>query len=574
VGDNPGGIHILGQRPVDEQRRTIGGVVVEGDGRPVFKDAKEKSRRPLAVAPPRARNKHFPIHAKAVETMDLQAFQAALSKGELRVWKAVSVALHDGRTLSNWASAGRVRRQPAQDLSELDVMTLVERGYAEECSEDEDGLVFAATFSVDEDRKLRRRVINHTGQINDAAPVAVIALPSLKDIRRAAAKATHAFTADARCWYYQFEVRPELRKFFAFRAGGKAYKLCRMPMGASFSCAIGHFVTAMIADMAARGTGATHLAYIDNYAFFGSREQCEAARRNLLALAVQFNVSLDEFTASQSIVTFVGYEIDLLRRTIRNSLQVVEKVATVEFGRCATYREVLAALGRILGAARLHPWLLSHGYYILKYHRRVSSLAARRGFDSSCVPWPSLSRKIQYFMDCIAKRLTESLDTKPLIEVIVASDASDYGLGWSVFEVASGNFSHGAREFSTWEADRNIAVREALALEEAVSAAKQRYNPTSLRLLVDNTTVFWGLKHGYAVNREVNSSLCRLWSLLDGCAVDPWWVPSALNPADPASRGNYETAPCMALWEQLGAAMAGGLRATPGPGRQEVLPIM
>jgi hypothetical protein len=479
----------------------------------------------------RAVHTDLPLHVKPVAPMNLTAFENFLMDNEKIVWSKLKKYLVDEKFLADLASRGRTRKQLTCEFSSKDIDELVIADIASPVAFSNE-LVFANTFTVDELQKHRRRAITHIAQLNDAAEVNKINLPDLPALRRLCNGATHACTADATAWYFQIELPPHVRRFFAFKdVNGHCFVLNRLPMGASFSCAIGHFITSIVAS---RCAGAARCAtYIDNYVFLGSKKEVRTAKETLSKTANDLGITLtiDEVDTS---FDFIGFSIDLTERRIRNSQKSVDKFTEKRREDSTTRRKILSYLGTLLSCLRIHPWALTQSFYVLKFHRLISSEATNHGLDNARSIWPCLSRKLEYLSRVIKQRRWELLDNLPSVSHLVASDASDVGLGLSIAS-EKGTWNEG-RKLNDWERHQPIHVREAIALYEAL--LRVPYG-ASVFIMNDNAIVYWGLRHGYSRSHGVNVYLDKISALLrckQITLVGVTWIDSQHNPADAPSR--------------------------------------
>ena len=512
---------------------TIGGIeVVDAAGSVHWKQAKQRGRPRAPSSNQRAQRMDLPLHVKEVKTLNMSKFEKILSPIERLVWDEISIFIKSETYLEQLARDGRKRKVVTSLFSQQDVVAMQEAGVATRVPASDD-LVYSNTFSVDETAKRRRRAINHVAQLNDTAPVATIRLPGLRELKAACAGADHAFCADAQSWYYQIEIPEHLRRFFAFKSGDESYVLNRLPMGASFACAIGHFITTIVANLAAKGLSRVQvLTYIDNYCFLGNKRDLETARRNLRRITQTLGITVNEEEISHKF-DFIGFTVDLTDRTLTNSEKTISKCLEVVPESCTTRRQILGMFGRLLSCLRIHPWALTQSFYVLKFHRRISAESAQHGLDEARTIWPCLTRKLMYLRRVVSSRIQESLDIPHEVDAVIASDASDVGIGWSV--CTQNGVSNTSRRLTPAEEKLPIHVREAIALYESL----RRIRRSRIFILTDNACLYWGLMNGYSRSYLLNVWLDRITTAvrqLQLTVIGVSWIDSAHNPADAPSR--------------------------------------
>ncbi|KAE8238997.1 hypothetical protein A4X13_0g8295 [Tilletia indica] len=193
---------------------------------------------------------------------------------------------------------------------------------------------------------------------------------------------------------------------------------------------------------------------------------------------------------------------------------------------------------------------LQHASFVVPQGRkRLGSLRGFMASMGSCQPWVRhrASKHVFKDLDWWSKALARSelrrsfAEDQSIDSIYVACDAStSFGIG--VF-VDGEELSLPVRE--GWAAQgRDIAWLEAVAMEVALLVVIGKgISDCRLRIITDNSSVFFSERSGYSRNKSVMEVLARIRDLeaLHNLEVVPVLVPSAHNLADEPSRGYRPT---------------------------------
>lgn len=508
----------------------------------------------------------LPLHLKSVEAMLLHEFERILHPIEKVVWDFLSGFLNNPLILASAAAKGKRRTVKPAAWTQDDITRALAGGIIQ-LADDPSSVLCGSAFSVDELSKNRRRAINHPAQLNDGLDVPILELPDVEEVRKTTVDCTHAWICDGVAWYYQIPLSESVRQFFGFLGpDNRHYVMTRLPMGASFSCAVAHFISATVAARASERGGAKVLAYIDNYVVLGTEEAVLATKVALLSLAKTLNITLEGPEQISTSFDFIGFSFCLDSRRMSNSLATTQKAICESTFPLVPMpcRWFLSVFGRIFGCLRLFPWAIAQAFYLLKWYRWMASVAPSKGLDHQVIIWKCLARKWNYIFALIRRRLTVPIDNiADNFSHIVTADASDIGLGFSIFS-ASGCRTSG-RSFLPYERKMPIHNREAIALYEAVCQLPIEAKPL---LCTDNALVFFALRKRYAASYLLNELARHILTIFrDDRTFEVCWIPSQLNPADiPSRQASWDDGSVSSLWEQLfdafgSAACDGGSNA-------------
>jgi hypothetical protein len=525
--------HMAPPAPLDPSERTCGGVVLNGEDEVVWKPP--KARVPFIPSSPPIRAVHLdaPLHVKHVPLFSYEKFEKILSKTERHTWEKISAPLFSPQVLVDLVARGRRRASPSAALTSTDVDAMVAAGIARRATSDDGAVILGSAFSVDEVAKHRRRAINHPGQVNDFCSLPLLRLPHPPLLLPFFAGNSFALTADLAAWYYQFPLPLPCQKFFGFLSHtGEKMVMCRMPMGASFSCAIAHFVSSILARYVCRSLPLVSVrTYIDNFCFVSTcPESLRVVGVRLKECEREFSCLFGEIGVPLSSVDFLGYEWDLKHQVARICEKRSATFVSTGFGGVQTRRDVVMFFGRLFSLLSLSPHVLSGAFYVLKFYRRVCNEVAR-GFplDAPRPIWPSLFPTLSFLLSCVGQRFRTPL-SPVLPQLLIASDASKSG--WGGVRLGGMGLSATGGPWDDTEKDLHINVQEGLAVVRVLLCWKI---PPFTPWLLDSSVLYYALKKGYSPSLGVNDVVNSIQR--HGGGQMSWrLVASAENPADLPSR--------------------------------------
>jgi len=483
-------------------------------------------------------------------TFRQHAFEGILNADEVKVWK-VLVAFLEPSTYKEVATAATTtQQQPRTRLSTTDVRALVAAGVAEPAEDGE--RLFTGAFTVDEGDKGRRRCIHHPRMANDMLRVPRLRLPSLSVLMECVGRYGYCSGFDYTSYYYQFEIPKGTRNYFCFGCeDGTVWRLTRLPMGVSFACAFANFVTSVVAARAA-GDGVSFLTYIDNVIFFAHTAQdARAAETRFVRLSAELGLTIGDRASAATSGTFIGYDIDLTKKTIRNAERPTKKFLALDPAALVTCRDILRFFGALFSLLRLQPEVLARNFFLLKYYRRVCNKiqgGAGAHLDSRTAIWPSLFSALGTLTRFLAGRPVASAAAQEAPTLHIASDASDLGFGFSALG-ADGRTVHGGRRWDDVEQQQHINEKELRAVLLVARALRLERRADRIVWLIDNTTALHSANRRYSKIFNFNEILADIGREFPGffACVRFVWTPSRLNPADGPSRlVSADTAPVWA----------------------------
>ena len=511
---------------------------IQTDGfRPIFFPPTSRTKKNIRADVRDEERFDLPIHVKTLtQTIDLRRFTGILTSEQSRVWddlkKYFTPEFYAG-------TSAEQHRLPTLSLSAMDANDLLAAGVAEPTHSPK---LFCNAFTVNELAKSRRRCIHHPKTINDSTEIPRIRLPNSADLAKLATRHECVFAADYTAFYYQFELPPEIRDFFCFTAAdGRTLRLTRLPMGVSFACALAHFVSTVIADKVS--SPHTSLTYIDNTIFFGSRVDLARTRKNFLQLTAFLGVTVGECSDVDESAAFIGYEIDTKTKTLRNSEKTTRKFLDIDVSSITTLRRALQWFGKVMGLCRIHPEFLAQSFFLLKFYRRLCNKVQQGAYlDNEITIWPSLAPSVQRLQQALGARRVVHLRDNTEQTTFVASDASDYGFGFSL--VRSDTVFHWGRPWSSHERSLHINEKELLAVLLTLRVINPEDSEHFLWIL-DNTTALATSCRGYSATKSLNDIMASVFREFPHFVQRTrfLWVESAANPSDGPSRGTFSFDP-------------------------------
>ena len=156
-------------------------------------------------------------------------------------------------------------------------------------------------------------------------------LPRLHTVLEGVSHCLYAFTVDAVSYFYQFEVCPEIRKYFGLafnRRRGRAFlrRFARMPMGWLNSPCIGQRTSlALLRELKARCakigiTDYFSTVWLDNFIFAGNNlAELEIICRIFLEVCLEASVQLHPPTPISSEVSILGFLVQTLTSNTRTN---------------------------------------------------------------------------------------------------------------------------------------------------------------------------------------------------------------------------------------------------------------
>eukprot|EP00760_Papus_ankaliazontas_P009198 PhM_4_TR13978/c3_g2_i2/m.35992 len=342
---------------------------------------------------------------------------------------------------------------------------------------------------------------------------------------------------DAKSYFYQFPLREGARDVFGVALGNRRgkfekYRLTVMPMGFKHAPSIAQTVSNALLENCA--SGAERAAWLDNFLFWGTKEEVRSTVASFKSLCSTARVELKPSEEEGTALQVLGMRVDTVTKTVTLAPKNKESLqnALHALKNTQTARTVFGVFGAALWAlyAVARSPLCQHEAFI-KIVARVAP-DSRDGWDTPvCLrhdEWTVITMTVE-----AALASTWSPPRQPPQKSIaVWTDASSVSLAW-VLEM--GQREMWASQDVTGE---DIFLRELVATARGVHAA-YRLGATAISL-GDNTAAVQACRRGYSRSPKANVVLRRLTNL---CPAWFAWVPTTLQRADALTRGAERPGP-------------------------------
>jgi hypothetical protein len=122
--------------------------------------------------------------------------------------------------------------------------------------------------------------------------------------------------------------------------------------------------------------------------------------------------------------------------------------------------------------------------------------------------------------------------------ITIATDASDDGYGYTVFDDARQRIENEPLRWESAMAHASIFLKELAAAVRSLELVVPTLRPSHITLVCDNTAAYHVMRRKASTTHHGNELVERLVQIEErfNCTVDLVLCPSAANPSDPASR--------------------------------------
>ena len=502
----------------------------------------------------------WPLHVNLAGTLDLAAVtRAAQTTTHAQAWSraltALSVSTYSGIPLNKPGKCA-LSEVDTRKLLEVGLFTKIERLEVKQ---------WASLWALPEVSKRRRRLIlwpqtlNHWWRTRYGGEQSAITdCVNHFDVDR------HFVPLDMPAAFYQVELPPQLRAYFAVDTPLGPLAITRLPMGASFAPEILQLLLKIAVEQPQPGRHATHLAavHVDNVLLSSANAQSvQEASLRLQSTLQRWGGRITVDTAAvinDHTGCFCGAVFDTERHVFKVKQKTVDKILSPRaLHTVADHRENIS---RLMYASRILRVPMSHYYAVLKYTRKLySALTTGRVRETDALPemWEAARREYRSWVAVVRKNAWTHHPKRTLMSskppTYLFTDASLSGWGAVLIpprgapRVYRGSWpeKHEAKEMTVLEMRALVA-----ALRAAGPPMKKVHH---LQLVVDNTAVKAVLRKGGAFCYDLNAGLRQVQALLpERAMIEASYIATALMPADDPSRGRVlERAKLEAALEHL-----------------------
>ena len=498
---------------------------------------------------------NLPLHVKKIPAMDVKAIEMKMNDTTKRRFQdTMEKLLHLLRTPDREPNMGPKLSVPdIEDLVQAKILSKVTHEEERKRPSNQWIIPFTVIEPADDTAETeRRRFIAWTKEDNTRIKNEYLPYVPLKHaayyLHRA--KESYGLKRDMACGFYQVPIPLYSRAKFRFRSeNGELYELKVMPMGHRCAPEIMHTITATLAgdpkyctEQGAYSDSFQADVYVDGLRFAGTIEQTEKYKDFVDKRAQEVGVTFKDIGKEpMQQYVFNGVEYCHEEGKVRMGPNIVKRMQNDRF-RNTTYGKLESAVGRLVHASSVLGEPIANYHFTLKLvRRRINALNNN----------PSLLDRTAYLPPYVTIELTRwkhilisnrlitpppHPDTVPHRHRIY-TDAS--GTGWGAILYL--DFGPIVCVGDRWEDDFVYEVNRAETRAVRLAFEKLAHHfrrGTCIDLFIDNTSCLASIKKKSTKSDGISMELTGLLNFLrkQGIAVQPHYVASKENPADPLSR--------------------------------------
>lgn len=496
-------------------------------------------RRPTQL-PTASEEATLPLHAKAVNTIDLSKLQRMMNDVVRDRFKTLYAALLAPPVHSEYRRANILT---PQDLELLHSTGIIERATSAKTT----GWIIPFTTVEERDGNKRRRFISWTRDANDALEHYKSEIQLGRVVEQV--RKVHfpcGVKRDLTAGFYQIAIPQGARQAFRFRGNaGELWQLTRMPMGHVCAPELMQIVTAVLAGDPAHCTEGAVLTnnvdvYVDGFRAVGTELDMRQYETRIEERAQQVGAT---FKAADSVrgsrYEFNGVQYDHGQRTVTLSTKLRKKLNGFNDAR-VTLGSLETLMGQLLYASRIVATNLPKYYFVMKYaRRRINDLNRGISVPEDALTLPGGVRKAirQWIKEVTALEAYVPPKELPANAALhLFTDASQKGWGAILLMPTGEILATGNR----WSGDTpHINVAEIDAVKHAFGAFADSI-PTggNVMLHVDNTSAEAALRKYMTRSEDLTTVLAPVVDdvLRKRILLRVVRVASKDNPADRLSR--------------------------------------
>ncbi|KAJ9448783.1 Gag-Pro-Pol polyprotein [Diplonema papillatum] len=376
-------------------------------------------------------------------------------------------------------------------------------------------------------------------------------LPSMPDVIDRVLSSAVVYLADAKSYFYQFELDEGVRGYFGMNLAGPRGSFVRarlraMCMGWSWAPAIAQRASRVILPET------DGLPWVDNFVIVGdSLAEAEERFTRFARRCREVNCVLNDDEGQYGIpltqFDLLGLRFDLASSPPRYSMATawVEKLLrsselAVFRGGVVSPRAFYRLFGALVWFAYTTRFPLAYARCALSFVQRLSSRLSVGGLQAWDVPVnvpASTAREVESLTATIGEnRWVTRVGTRGGQSIRLWSDASSKE--WAaLLEGEPERVSQGI--FFGHFAEKHIFLKELFAVLKGLELAVRTHRGVSVELMVDNLPAVHCLNKGHSKNYAANIILSRIFDLAReyGLELTATWVPTHEQRADEYTRG-------------------------------------
>lgn len=507
----------------------------------------------------------MPLHAKKVETIKIEQIRCMMLLGVRTRFDTLLSYLGDGALLDKLTRAAQLPTSHLEETSTFpasDAATLLANGICEEPA-DPSTCYLGAAFSVMEHLKGRRRFIYWPRRLNQILKDLLgykfgEELPEVFDISSDVHKGNFSAAYDLTTSFFQVEIPPEARRFFAFKdENGKVWQMTRMPMGWSVAVEIMHLITRTIAgdagvlwDALSAPQPKVHVTcFVDNFRHV-STDAAEVDKARVASLArcsaARVTLNKEECNSTLSKHCFCGQMFDFAAKTVCLKTSFVDKLLLNDLA-TMTYRDLRCLYGRLEFASTVLGISPAKFHWAFKFFRRkmAAEAAGTINLDDPVEWWASARKQFAAWrFEALANRPrfppTELPFDAP--HFLLFTDASSVGYGAVLVNCLTNQISCFGERWEPGLEELHINAKELEAVTRGIAYFRQHFPShvaTRLLIYIDNTTAKRVLETHRTRGDQLHHVLLRFNMVVQDLNImhEIRYIRTDLMPADQPSRG-------------------------------------
>jgi hypothetical protein len=361
----------------------------------------------------------------------------------------------------------------------------------------------------------------------------------------------YALLFDFASWYDQLVLSAEVRRYFGLRIRGEDFELKSLPMGFRGSCHAAQAITWMLVDFIKKYPGVHVDTCIDNVRFTADdpavlREVgAEFVRRCEYVGATLNPYSLDPIQEYEYLGVRYSH-VAKTRQLSEKSLRKLQACAAIVAQPTPSRRQVAAVFGMLFFAAEVvsqDTTSLALHYDALRFYRsQVATVEEEsdRWDDPIVLPVGIRGDIAAWIAALVGARASPVVTPSHPYDLIIVTDASEYGYGVLAVDPATGTMSAADGQWSVGDRRWNLArstESEPLGILKGLLRFVTPGVHRSVLILTDHTGVMHAVRQGHGRSEAYNTLVLRAKTLLPGVELDVAYIPGVDNPVDAASRG-------------------------------------
>jgi hypothetical protein len=293
-----------------------------------------------------------------------------------------------------------------------------------------------------------------------------------EDIRRFVYETECAAQFDFAAWFDQFQLHPEIRRFFGIQTRDGDHVLSVLPMGFRPSCQVAQATTSSIMSVSVDTPSAS---CVDNVLYLGSRATVAKASKEFLQRAARVGALIKD--RNINIATeydFLGEHYDHVKKTRCLTSKTASKAQyafdILRATDCFKTKQLQAIFGLLLYAANTLRITVANFHWAMRF---LSAVCSTPQHERHSIPSDVRAELVEWARQAAENKPVDVYTPDCESDFVIYTDASAYG--WGAVSISKGgnvlNISgvwsdHERRE---WNLQSSVSA-EPLAIRKAIAA--------------------------------------------------------------------------------------------------------